>query len=209
MPKFNLYDSNNVCNLINWDQLSLIELSKRGEFKRYYITDTNVIIVKSKKFYINFKDCTNLSNDLNIDNYDFKLPLSECNLDNKYFEYTQRMFGERIKETLYKSKHINIKNNIISYDKDSDPFFGGIFRCNNYTMIDYIKTDGYEIDISPHHKMLENLFDDVKLEVEFFYTPVIYSKDGYNIFKNEIIYLKLYQSLIQEDVLTDLFFLNF
>ena len=32
------------------------------------------------------------------------------------------MFGDRIKETLYKSNNIYVEDNIISYDKFSYPF---------------------------------------------------------------------------------------
>ena len=209
MTEYNLYDSNNVCNEINFDKLSLKQFSERKNYYRYFIAEEDkTIVIKSKKFFrkYNFKEFTELSNDLYINNYDFKISLSNLDLDNSHFKYTQNMLGDRIKETLCKSNNIFIENNIISFDKYFCPFFGGVFGPRDYTTIEYVKTDGSVIRISTHHKMLENLFDNIKLEFEFFYTPVIYSNYGFNFLKNEILYLRLYQTPIQYDELSDLTF---
>lgn len=199
MAEYNLYNSNNVCNEVNWDKISLRQFIERKNYRRYFITEEDkTIVVKSKKFLknYNFKEFSDLSND-----FDFKISLSEFNLDNSHFEHTQKMFGEHIKQTLNKSFDIYVENNIISYDNHFSPFFGGVFGAKDYTTIEYVKTDGSIIRISTHHKMLENLFDNVKLEIEFFYTPVIYSKYGFNFLKNEILYLRLYQNPVHYDEL--------
>ena len=191
------------------DKLTLKQFSERNNYYRYFIAEEDkTIVIKSKKFFrkYNFKEFTDLSNELYINNYDFKISLSDFNLDNSHFEYTQQMLGDQIKESLNKSYNIFIENNIVSYDKHFYPFFGGVFGPRDYTTIEYIKIDGSIIRISTHHKLLENLFDDINLEFEFFYTPVIYSNYGFNFLKNEILYLRLYQTPLQYNELSELTF---
>ena len=61
MTEYNLYDSNNVCNEINFDKLSLKQFSERKNYYRYFIAEEDkTIVIKSKKFFrkYNFKEFT-------------------------------------------------------------------------------------------------------------------------------------------------------
>ena len=53
MTEYNLYDSNNVCDEINWDKLSLRKFSERISYQRYVANKEKIIVVKSKNFSIN------------------------------------------------------------------------------------------------------------------------------------------------------------